>query len=112
MDLNNFPFNKSKILYADGRSYEGFINKKSFMPQGQGAAYYPDHSHYDGHWEDGQMHGEGSFYWADGSSYHGQYQHGKKHGLGSFNYPSKKYYQGSWANGMQNGQGTLYSKSG
>lgn len=56
------------------------MNKRSFAPEGEGTATFPDGSHFQGYWEDGEMHGKGSFYWKDGSSYHGDYQHGKKHG--------------------------------
>lgn len=92
--LNNFPEGRSEIEYGDGRRYYGFINKRSFAPEGQGVATFLDGSKYEGSWEEGEMHGEGTFTWKDGSSYKGEYQHGRKHGIGTFVFPSKKYYEG------------------
>jgi hypothetical protein len=92
--LDNFPTNKSEIVYGDGRKYYGFINKRSYAPQGEGTAVFSDNSKYDGNWEEGEMHGHGAFLWNDGSSYNGEYQHSRKHGIGTFTFVSKKYYQG------------------
>ena len=46
--LTNFPHEKTKIQYGDGRFYEGFVNKRTFAPENKGIAYFLDTSHYDG----------------------------------------------------------------
>jgi hypothetical protein len=51
--LDDFPQNKTKIEYSDGRTYEGQVNKRSFAPEGEGIATFPDLSKYEGTWEDG-----------------------------------------------------------
>lgn len=51
--LNNFPEGRSEIQYGDGRRYYGFINKRSFAPEGQGVASFPDGSKYEGNWDEG-----------------------------------------------------------
>lgn len=105
--LNNYPENKARIVFNEGRQYEGDINYDKFVPSGLGTAKYANGSFYEGEWEDGKFHGKGKFNWTDGSSYEGEYEHGKKEGQGSFVYPSKKVYRGRWHNGKQEGEGTL-----
>lgn len=46
IELNDFPKEPTKIKYGDGRIYEGFINKRSYAPEGKGTAYFIDNSHY------------------------------------------------------------------
>lgn len=67
--LNNYPENKARITYKEGRQYEGDINCTRFVPHGVGTARYNNNSIYSGEWEDGDFHGKGVFTWADGSRY-------------------------------------------
>jgi hypothetical protein len=46
--LMDFPEGPSKITYADGRTYEGSVSRRTFAPQGKGIAYFPDGSNYEG----------------------------------------------------------------
>ena len=105
--MNNYPENKARIVYNEGREYEGDINSERFVPHGRGTARYSNNSVYEGEWTDGQFHGKGTFTWPDGSRYEGDYEHGKKHGNGTFVYPSRKTYVGEWRDGKQEGQGIL-----
>lgn len=110
--LDNYPLNKARIAYNDGREYEGYINTKTFVPEGEGTARYLNNSEYTGNWKNGEFDGFGKFSWQDGSFYEGNYISGKKQGNGRFTYASKKLYDGEWANGKQDGFGTLFSQSG
>jgi hypothetical protein len=46
--FDNYPDGQVKIMYGDGRMYEGNVSKRSFAPEGKGVAYFPDNSHYEG----------------------------------------------------------------
>jgi hypothetical protein len=48
--LNNYPEGKSIIDYNDGRHFEGYINRKTFAPHGEGTVTFPDKSEYNGNW--------------------------------------------------------------
>jgi hypothetical protein len=99
--LNNYPAMKARIEYKDGREYEGYLNLRSFLPEGEGTSKYPNDSIYEGEWLNGEFHGKGKFTWANGTEYIGDYNQGKKHGFGRFTYPSRKVYEGNWVDGKQ-----------
>lgn len=67
MYLDNYPVNKAKISYKDGRSYEGMIDLVSFAPDGEGTCTYPNQSVYEGGWSQGEFHGKGRFVWPNHS---------------------------------------------
>ena len=65
--FNNYPSMKARVEYRDGREYEGYLNLKTFVPEGEGTSTYPNNSIYEGNWLSGEFHGQGKFTWPDGS---------------------------------------------
>ena len=50
------------------------------MLQGQGSFDFPDGAHYEGEFDQGQMHGQGTFNWPGGEQYVGEFRNGKRQG--------------------------------
>lgn len=44
--FNNYPAMKARVEYKDGREYEGYLNLKTFAPEGEGTSTYPNQSIY------------------------------------------------------------------
>lgn len=65
--LSNYPAMKARIEYQDGREYEGYLNLKTFLPEGEGTSKYPNDCIYEGEWLNGEFHGKGKFTWPNGS---------------------------------------------
>jgi hypothetical protein len=62
---------------------------------------FPDGSHYEGQWENDQMHGRGRMEWSDGGWYNGDWDFGVPHGIGMEVYSNQTVrHQGHWKDGQ------------
>ena len=82
------------------------------IPDGEGAATWPDGSEYVGEWRDGRAHGRGVYVWPSGARYEGEWVGGLEHGVGTAIGVSDGgggggTYTGFWAGGVMDGQGVF-----
>ncbi|MGH1440599.1 MAG: C13 family peptidase [Cellvibrionaceae bacterium] len=105
---NKQYFNKtvaSPVAFLpDGGEYDGGLLKGE--PSGEGRIVWPDGRYYEGGFKNGFFHGLGA-YKERGYSYEGEYSEGIAKGKGIITFGDDRVYKGEVNNGKANGQGIL-----
>lgn len=94
-----------RIMFPEGRIYEGDILDCSF--NGQGKLVFPDGTIYEGAFKNGDREGRGNMVWPDGSKYWGEFRQDQLDGEGEFFWSNGLYYRGTFRNNKLNGKGEL-----
>ena len=83
-----------KMMYADGRVYDGAW--KDDKKNGQGTMLYANRDYYDGNWEGDLQIGNGSMVYANGNYYNGKWRDNQRHGFGMMKYADDNVYEGNF----------------
>lgn len=105
----DFPHKKGKILYVDGRVYEGGHNTLTLT--GQGALLSPNGTKYVGTFRGNSQTGQGVKTWRDGKVAEGRFVDGVLMGSGSLRESDGSRYVGTFARNKLNGRGVKITQS-
>ncbi|KAG7356956.1 MORN repeat-containing protein [Nitzschia inconspicua] len=121
--------------YGDGGIYSGYVSIKDRLPHGKGKMIYDNGREYEGDWKGGRWHGfgmwknpngdyyEGKFVydarhgsgvyrWRNGNEYQGDFHEDKRQGKGIFNFANGNVYEGDFVNGIFEGKGRYKFEGG
>ncbi|KAG7360925.1 MORN repeat-containing protein [Nitzschia inconspicua] len=121
--------------YGDGGMYSGYVSMKDRLPHGKGKMIYDNGREYEGDWKGGRWHGfgkwknpngdyyEGKFVydarhgsgvyrWRNGNEYKGDFHEDKRQGKGIFNFANGNVYEGDFVNGIFEGRGIYKFEGG
>lgn len=100
---------RPKVIFQDGRTYEGQWKGKLRHGQGKELSRYNDFV-YEGSFRNDQYHGYGNMSWSNGARYSGQFHLNEKHGYGEETYSNGERFEGCFINGRVHGRGHYFFK--
>jgi len=98
---------KPKVVFEDGRTYEGQWKGKLRHGHGKELSRYGDFL-YEGMFKNDQYHGDGVMTWSNGAKYVGQFLANEKHGYGEETYSTGESFKGNFMNGRVHGKGQYF----
>lgn len=98
---------KPKVVFEDGRTYEGQWKGKLRHGHGKELSRYGDFV-YEGMFKNDQYHGDGVMTWSNGAKYIGQFLANEKHGYGEETYSTGESFKGNFRHGRVHGKGQYY----
>ncbi|CAI2378978.1 unnamed protein product [Moneuplotes crassus] len=135
-NLEYRPFQKYDNSCWGRCDYEGYWNKKTSLPEGQGiriscvgntfkgefktgklngyaVAHYSSGEKYEGYFKDDRLRGKGIWTFKDGSTEEGEWKDNKKNGYCVIkNSSEKKTFEGNFKNNSKHGQGKEFCNDG
>jgi len=98
---------KPKVIFQDGRTYEGQWKGKLRHGQGKELSRFNDFV-YEGSFKNDQYDGYGTMTWSNGAKYVGQFRANEKHGYGEEIYSTGERFCGYFENGRVHGRGQYF----
>ena len=93
-------FGQSRVIYIDGKIYEG--ESRNDVPHGQGRMVESE-KELVGVWSEGTMCGQGQINWSEKGKFEGQFLNGKRHGIGERTFKDGSTLKGPYLNGKKHG---------
>ena len=113
-------FERGKITYGNGDSYEGECRGEEGTKHGKGTFRRTDKDNgftMKGTWKNDELNGDGVLTFNDGDEYKGGFKNGEHHGHGTYTFNNAKeedcrQYTGEWKLGKKHGLGRMEYKDG
>ena len=107
--VNGKIHGRGTMRHSDNTEFTGELRDGEFF---EGKMVYTDGRVYEGHFKDGNFEGHGKFTYTDGSSYEGEFSQGQFHGKGIFRWASSEYhYEGPFVQNCKHGRGLMKNDS-